>query len=70
MKAQEVHKMKDDELTVEGDRLRKRLYELRCQAVTEKLENPMQMRQIKRDIARIETERQVRTVQQSMKAKA
>jgi large subunit ribosomal protein L29 len=60
MKAQEVHKMNDEELTVETDRLRKRLYELRCQAVTEKLENPMQMRVIKRDIARMRTEQRAR----------
>lgn len=62
MKAQEVHKLKNDELVVEADRLRKRLYELRCQGVTEKLENPMQMREIKRDIARIETERHMRAI--------
>lgn len=62
MKAQEVHKMNDEELKVETDRLRKRLYELRCQAVTEKLENPMQMRRIKRDIARMQTERRTRQI--------
>ncbi len=62
MKAQEVHKMNDEELKVETDRLRKRLYELRCQAVTEKLENPMQMRRIKQDIARMQTERRTRQI--------
>ena len=56
MKASEVHGMRDDELTVEAQRLRRRHFELRCQAVTEKLENPRQLRNIRRDIARVLTE--------------
>lgn len=55
MKATEVHKMSDAELTEEVGRLRNRLYELRSQAVTEKLENPRQLRNLRRDIARILT---------------
>jgi ribosomal protein L29 len=62
MKPQEVHKMNDEELRVETERLRKRLYELRCQAVTEKLENPMQIRRIKQDIARMQTEGRMRQI--------
>ncbi|MCC7146033.1 MAG: 50S ribosomal protein L29 [Phycisphaeraceae bacterium] len=64
MKSVEVHKLTDQELTVEVQRLRHNLYEVRCQAVTEKLENPMQIGKIKRDIARLLTEsrsRQIKT---------
>ena len=53
MNAKEVHKLTMQELEVERDRLRRQLYDLRCQAVTEKLENPRQLRVIRRDIGRI-----------------
>lgn len=68
MKSTEVHKMSPDELAVEEDRLRRKLYELRCQAVTEKLENPRQLRNIRRDIARVITERRMRQAQESGKS--
>ena len=60
MKASEVHKLNDQELIAEQERLRRRLYELRCQAATEKLENPRQLREIRRDIARLLTEQHMR----------
>ncbi len=60
MKAKEVHKMSPEELRVEEQRLRRQLYDLRCQAVTEKLENPRQLRNIRRDIARVLTEQRTR----------
>ena len=56
MKAAEVHKMSDEELQVEVARLRHELFELRAQAVTEKLENPRLFGKLRRDIARILTE--------------
>ena len=56
MKAKEVHKLSMQELETERDRLRRQLYDLRCQAVTEKLENPRQLRVIRRDIGRVLTE--------------
>jgi large subunit ribosomal protein L29 len=64
MKASEVHKMKDEELTEEVGRLRKRLFELRSQAVTEQVENPRQFRNIRRDIARLLTEQRERQLKQ------
>lgn len=67
MKASEVHKLNDDELKVEEARLRKQLFDLRAQAVTEKLENPRLMRTLRRDVARLLTEKQLR---QQRKAKA
>ena len=56
MKAADVHKLSNEELQVERQRLRKKLFELRCQAVTEKLENPRQISKIRRDVARLLTE--------------
>ena len=41
MKAKEVHKLNDEELQVEVERLRRRLFDLRCQAVTEKIEEEL-----------------------------
>jgi large subunit ribosomal protein L29 len=64
MKASEVHKMKDEELTEEVGRLRQKLFELRSQAVTEQVENPRQFRNIRRDIARLLTEQRERQLQQ------
>ena len=63
MKAREVHKLSDEEIEVEVKRLRGKLFELRSQAVTEKIQDTSQFRKIRRDIARILTE-------QSMRAKA
>ncbi len=64
MKALEVHKLSEEELKVEHDRLRKQLFELRCQAVTEKLENPRQISNLRRDIARVLTETTSRKTKQ------
>ncbi len=55
MKAPEVREMKSAELHVELDRLRRHLFDLRAQAVTEKLENPHQLKDVRKDMARIMT---------------
>ena len=60
MKAQETHKMSDAEIAEEVGNLRRRLFELRQQSVTEKLENPRQLGNIRRDIARLLTEQRAR----------
>lgn len=60
MKMAEIRQMKTEELHTELDRLRRHLFDLRSQAVTEKLENPAQLAQAKHDIARIFTELQHR----------
>ena len=70
MKAGEVHEMSDAELVVEEKRLRRLNYDLRCQAVTEKLENPRQLRNIRRDIARVLTESRKRQMAQESSANA
>ena len=55
MKIGEIREMKTAELHAELDHLRRHLFDLRAQAVTEKLENPYQLTKAKRDIARILT---------------
>ena len=65
MKAREVRDMKAEELPVQVTRLRQKLFELRSQAVTEKLENPMQLKEIRRDIARLLTERRRRELKEA-----
>lgn len=60
MKAKEVHKLSDEEIEVEIVRLRTRSFELRTQAVTEKIEDTSQFGSTRRDIARLLTERSAR----------
>ena len=47
--------MRTEELHSELNRIRRHLFDLRSQAVTEKLEDPSQLLKTKRDIARILT---------------
>jgi large subunit ribosomal protein L29 len=55
MKIEEIQSMKSIELHDELERLRRHLFDLRSQAVTEKLEDPTQITKTRRDIARILT---------------
>ena len=55
MKAKQCRDMASDELQIKLDDLRKRLFELRTQAVTEKLENNKAIKNSRRDIARVKT---------------
>lgn len=55
MDASEIREMNPDELDDQLENLRKRLFEIKTQAVTEKLEDPSQLTNVKRDIARILT---------------
>ncbi len=70
MKAKDVHKLKDEELQVEAGRLRRRLFELRSQSVTEKIEDTSQFRKTRKDIARLLTEASARGKKQSASAPA
>lgn len=60
MNASEVHKMTSQELTSELKKLRKQQFDLRTSAVTEKVENPQLIKQVRRDVARILTEQSAR----------
>ena len=55
MKISEVREMGTQELYVDLERIRRHLFDLRSQAVTEKLENPRQLKATQKDIARILT---------------
>ena len=55
MKVSEVRAMKSEELHLELERLRRHLFDLRAQSVTEKLENPHQMTDARKAIARVLT---------------
>ena len=55
MKAQHYHEMSSDELDSTLQELLRHLFDLRSQAVTEKLENSKAITNVKRDIARIKT---------------
>ncbi len=60
MEMSEVKKMTGEELDVELDRLQRKLFDLRCQAVTEKIEDPSQFRKVRSDIGRMKTEQTTR----------
>jgi large subunit ribosomal protein L29 len=61
MKAVEVHKLNNDEIKVEVNRLRRRLFDLRAQTVTEKIEDTSQFKKTRKDLARVLTEMNART---------
>lgn len=68
MKMGELRELKTDELHGELERLRRHLFDLRSQAVTEKLEDGSQLGKTKKDIARVLTvfsERGEQNVEQS-----
>lgn len=55
MEAQQYREMSGDEITTKLEELQRHLFDLRSQAVTEKLENSKAITNVKRDIARIKT---------------
>ncbi len=60
MKANEVRKLSDEELVIEAKRLRRQFFDLRTQAVTEKIEDTSQFGKIRKIIARVLTEQNAR----------
>lgn len=55
MDLNKTRKMTDQELTAELNRMKQELFNLRFQHVTGQLENPVKMREVRRDIARVKT---------------
>ncbi len=53
MKVSEFRDMKTEELYLDLERLRRHAFDLRSQAVTEKLQDPSLLTKTKRDIARL-----------------
>lgn len=55
MELKKMREMSDMELNAELLKMKKDLFNLRFQHVTGQLENPIKLREMKRDIARIKT---------------
>lgn len=54
-KASELRKMSGDELRKKDTELREELFKLRFQHGVRRLENPARLRQLRKDIARVQT---------------
>lgn len=55
MDLNKIRKMTGQERTAELEKMQQELFNLRFQHVTGQLENPVRMREVKRDIARVKT---------------
>lgn len=55
MDLNKIRKMTDQERTAELEKMQQELFNLRFQHVTGQLEDPVRMREVKRDIARVKT---------------
>ena len=67
MKALELRKMSNEELEQKLKDLKSELFNLRFQNAINQLENPMRIKAVKKDIARIKTvlrEQEIKSVQQ------
>jgi len=60
MTGAEVRALKDEELDIELKRIREKLYTLRVQGVTDKVEDTSQHGKLRKDVARILTEKTAR----------
>ena len=66
MKIEKMREMTEVELSAEFKKLKNELFNLRFQHVTGQLENPIKMRDIKKEIARVKTiirEKELKKVQ-------
>ena len=55
MELNKIREMTDVELRAELDKMKQELFNLRFQHVTGQLVNPLRMREVKRNIARVKT---------------
>ena len=55
MELKKMRELTEVELKAELDKMKKELFNLRFQHVTGQLENPVKMRELKKDIARVKT---------------
>ena len=70
MTTKEIREKETKALDHELVERQKHLFDLRSQAVTEKLEDPSQLRKTKKDIARIKTVIRQRAIEQQASKKA
>lgn len=55
MEPKQLREMSTDELAQKRGELREEIFHLKLRRATSRLENPMKLRQSKRDLARVET---------------
>jgi large subunit ribosomal protein L29 len=55
LEAKQMREMSTDELARKRGELKEEVFHLRLRRATSRLENPMKLRQTKRDLARVET---------------
>ena len=55
MELNKMREMTDAELAAELEKMKKELFNLRFQHVTGQLDNPLQMREVRKNIARVKT---------------
>lgn len=55
MRTDEIRDLTDDEIQTEIGQLQEELFRLRYRAATEALENPMLLKALRRDVARLKT---------------
>ena len=65
MKNNKIKEMSSEELLKELDELKSELFKLRFSLATNGLENPMKIKEVKKNIARIKTELRQRELQES-----
>jgi large subunit ribosomal protein L29 len=70
MTSKEIREKADDALRHELQEQVKHLFDLRSQAITEKLEDPSQLRKTRKDIARIKTILRQRELEQQKQQQA
>ena len=63
MKNNKIREMSSEELDKELDELKKELFKLRFSLATNGLDNPVKIREVKKDIARIKTVQRQRELQ-------
>ena len=69
MRPEEIREMADADLEQQLEQLSNELFDLRMKAAYEDIANPMRMRQIRRDIARLKTIKRERELQAARDAK-
>lgn len=65
MKPKELRAMSEVELSQQLKSLKEQLFRLRFQSATAQLENPMRIRQVRKDIARVHTILRERELQEN-----
>ena len=62
MKAAEIHELSAEDLAAKLNEARAELFNLRFQMATSQLDNTARVKQVKKDIARIQTEMRAREI--------